>query len=732
MGKREDMMKKIGELMRQREYIRNIGTVAHIDHGKTTLSDNLIAGAGMISSELAGSQLWLDFDEQEQARGITIDAANVSMVHELEGQEYLINLIDTPGHVDFGGDVTRAMRAIDGAIIVVCAVEGVMPQTETVIRQAMKERVRPVLFINKVDRMVKELKLSPDDMQARFIKIIVKVNKLISQFAPEEVKDEWQVNVNDGTVCFGSAVGNWAISAPFMQTTGITFKDIIQACETDSQKELAKKSHLHVVLLNTVVNHLPSPLKAQKIRIPHIWKGDVESQIGKDMVVCNSDGTMAMVVTRILIDKHAGEVAVGRIFSGSVKQGQEIWVCGVNRKARIQQAAVYMGPERLNMRSIPAGNILALTGVKEAIAGETLCGGEVPITSFEAIKHYSEPVVTVAIEAKSTKDLPKLIEVLRQMAKEYPEILVEISEETGEHLLSGQGELHLEVLVYRIRVDRGVDVETSEPIVIYRETIDKFAGPIEGKSPNKHNRFQITVEPLEEEIYSAIREGKIPEGKVRGKALASEFQELGLPKKEARKVIDVHGGNILIDATRGITYLPEVIELVIQAFEEAVEGGPTSREKVIKLKVKLLDAQIHEDPVHRGPAQVIPAVRSAIFACMLTGGAIILEPNQYIFINVPHEFMGQATKEIQTRRGQIRDIKQDESSIMVEGKTPVAELFGFSGDIRSATEGRALWTTEFAGFEKVPKELQPEVVRAIRSRKGLKEQSPKVSDFVSS
>lgn len=725
------MMKKIGELMRQRERIRNIGTVAHIDHGKTTLSDNLIAGAGMISSELAGSQLWLDFDEQEQARGITIDAANVSMVHELSGEEYLINLIDTPGHVDFGGDVTRAMRAIDGAIVVTCAVEGVMPQTETVIRQAMKERVKPILFINKVDRMVKELRLTPEDMQARFIKIITKVNKLISQFAPEEVKNEWQVNVNTGTVCFGSAVGNWAISVPYMQKTGITFKDIIDACENGNQKELARKAPLHQVLLNTVVRDLPSPLVAQKLRIPHIWKGDDHSQVGKDMIECNADGIMAMVVTRILIDPHAGEVAVGRIFGGSVKQGQEIWISGLRRKARIQQAAVYMGPERVNMPSVPAGNILALTGVKDAIAGETLAGGDEPITPFEAIKHYSEPVVTVAIEAKNTKDLPKLIEVLRQMAKEYPEITVEISEETGEHLLSGQGELHLEVLIYRIRTDKGVDVETSEPIVIYRETIDRLAGPIEGKSPNKHNRFQITVEPLQDGVYAAIKEGKIPEGRIRGRALAKEFQEIGLERDEARRVIDVYKGNILIDATRGITYLPEVIELVIQAFEEAMDGGPATREKVIKCKAKLLDAQIHEDPVHRGPAQVIPAVRSAIFACMLTGGAVVLEPKQLVFINVPQDFMGQATKEVQQRRGQVQDIRQEDGTIMVESKCPVAELFGFSGAIRSATEGRALWTTEFTGFEKVPADLQAAVVQAVRSRKGLKAQMPKVSDFIS-
>src|SRR5204863_7405288 len=168
MGRKEENIKKAQALLHLKEGIRNIGTAAHIEHGKPTLSDSLIAGARMISEELAGSQLFMDYDEQEQARGITINAAIASMVHDLEGGQYMINLIDTPGHVDFGGDVTRAMRAIDGVIILVDAVEGIMPQTETVIRQALKERVRPALFINKVDRLVNELKISPDQMQQRF------------------------------------------------------------------------------------------------------------------------------------------------------------------------------------------------------------------------------------------------------------------------------------------------------------------------------------------------------------------------------------------------------------------------------------------------------------------------------------------------------------------------------------------------------------------------------------
>ena len=208
MGRKEDNIAKAMKLIELPDRIRNMGIAAHIDHGKTTLSDNLIAGAGMMSEDLAGKQLMLDFDEQEQARGITINAATASMVHELDGKEYLINLIDTPGHVDFGGDVTRAMRAVDGCIIVVDSVEGVMPQTETVIRQALRERVKPVLFINKVDRLINELKLNGEEMQKRFLKIIMDVNRLLAKYAPAEFRQDWQVNVQDGRVAFGSAYNN--------------------------------------------------------------------------------------------------------------------------------------------------------------------------------------------------------------------------------------------------------------------------------------------------------------------------------------------------------------------------------------------------------------------------------------------------------------------------------------------------------------------------------------------
>ena len=369
MGRKEDNIARAQAISKTPEYIRNIGTAAHIDHGKTTLSDNLIAGAGMMSEDLAGKQLMLDYDEQEQARGITINAANASMVHRYNGHEYLINLIDTPGHVDFGGDVTRAMRALDGVIILVCAVEGIMPQTETVIRQALKERVRPVLFINKVDRLINELKVTPQEMQQRFTTIITEVNRRIATQLPEPLNKEWQVKPEDGSVAFGSAFHNWAVNVPYMKKTGIAFKDVYEYCKNNDQKALAKKSPVHEVLLNMVIEHVPNPKESQKYRIPTIWKGDKESEVGKAMLTCDSSGPITLMVTKIIVDPHAGEVAVGRLFSGTVTRGQELYVAGMPNVQKTQTISLSVGADRIPIDHMEAGNIVAVTGLKDAIAG---------------------------------------------------------------------------------------------------------------------------------------------------------------------------------------------------------------------------------------------------------------------------------------------------------------------------------------------------------------------------
>lgn len=721
MGRKEDNIKKAKNLMNKLKYIRNIGIAAHIDHGKTTFSDNLLAGCGMMSEELAGKQLVLDFDEQEQARGITINAASASMVHTFEDNDYLVNLLDTPGHVDFGGDVTRAMRAVDGCIVLVCAVEGAMPQTETVIRQALREKVKPILFINKVDRLINELKVTPEEMQQRFVKIIAKFNELLNKTVPEEFKGKWNVKVEDGTVAFGSAYYNWAVSVPYMKKTNLGFKDVYNYCNENKQKELAKRSPIHEVLLDMVVDNLPSPDVAQKYRIPHIWRGDLEDKVGKSMMECNENGPLMLMITKIIIDPHAGEVAVGRMYSGKIERGQEIYIVGMPNKNRVQQVNLMVGADRIPVEAVSAGNIVALTGAKDALAGSTIADNT-DIEPFERIVHVSEPVVTVAVEAKNMKDLPKLVEVLRSVSKADPSIQVNINQETGENLMSGMGELHLEITEYRIKNEHGVEIITSEPIVVYRESLAKPSpNKFEGKSPNKHNRFYIEVEPLPENVIKALYNNEIPENvKKFKKEVEKALLDLGMPKEVAKGVFKTHKLNIITDVTKGIQHLFETRELIKEAFDEVMRSGPLANEPCQGMLVKLVDAKLHEDAIHRGPAQVIPAARNAIYGAIMSADPILLEPIQKVFISTPQELMGDASRELNQRRAEVRDMQSERDMVNIDAKAPVADMFGFASAIRSATGGRVLWNTENIGFEPLPRQLQSNIVSQIRTRKGLK------------
>lgn len=695
------------------------GMVIH----NTTFSDNLLAGAGMLSDELAGKVCALDFHEDEKERGITIDAANVSMVHDLEGEEYLINLIDTPGHVDFGGDVTRAMRAVDGAVVLCCAVEGIMPQTETVLKQALRERVKPVLFINKVDRLIKEVKLTPEAMAQKFISIINEVNRLIEQIAPEEYKQKWKVKVEDGSVAFGSAFHKWGLSFPYMKKVGITFKDIIDAYQAENseerKKELAKKAPLHKVVLDMSVHHHPNPKQAQIYRIPKIWHGDLDSEAGKALMTCDPKGPVGFVVTKIVIDKHAGEVAAGRLFSGTVHIGDELYMNMAKKAVRIQQVSVYKGPQRVALDSIPCGNIIGLVGLKGVFTGETVSTNE--LEPFEAIKHLFEPVITKSIDAKNPADLPKLVEVLKAVGKEDPTIKIEINEETGENLISGMGELHLEVVENRMRTERGMDVVTSPPIVVYRETIAKQSGQFEGKSPNKHNKLYFIVEPLEDNIYDAIKAGEIPEMRLRKKdtAVFDKFVALGVSAKDSKNFSEVYKGNALVDDTRGIVYINEIIGLVQDGFEQVCDKGMLADEPCTKMKVRLMDCKLHEDAIHRGPAQMHPAVREGIRMAMTDAKATLLEPIQIMQIECPAEFMGDISKLIANKRGSLISMDQQGEHLTVKAALPVAEIFGWSSDLRSATSGRGSSSIQDQKFEKIPEGLKVKVIGSIRTRKGL-------------
>ncbi len=727
MGRRKKIVEQCERLMDKPEQIRNIAIAAHVDHGKTTLTDNLLAGAGMIADQGEATQLMMDTEEDEQERGITIDAANVSMTHEYEDKDHLINLIDTPGHVDFGGDVTRAMRAVDGALVVVDAVEGAMPQTETVVRQALREGVKPALFINKVDRLISELQEGPEEMQRRLLNVIDDVNELIRGMTEDmDDVDDWTVSVEEGTVGFGSALYKWGVSMPSMQATGMDFGDIMDLERNDKRQELHERTPLSDVILDMVCEHFPDPIEAQPRRIPRVWRGDDESELAEQMRLVDPDGEVVLMATDIGIDPHAGEIAAGRVFSGTLEKGQDLYVSGTAGTNRVQSVGIYMGGEREEVGRVPAGNIAAVTGLKDAIAGSTV--SSVEMTPFESIEHISEPVITKSVEAKSMDDLPKLIETLRQVSKEDPTIQIDINEDTGEHLISGQGELHLEVITQRIERNQGIPVTTGEPIVVFREKVQGATTEVEGISPNRHNRFYLTVEPLSDDIVEKLKLGEVsmdmPEQERR-----EVLQEAGMDKDISQNVEEIHGSNILIDNTKGIQHLNETMELVIEGLEEALDNGPLAGEPVEGTLIKLNDARLHEDTIHRGPAQVIPAVRQAVHNALIHGHVKLLEPIQNVRIDVPNDHMGAASGEIQGRRGRVDDMYQEGDLMVVEGIAPVDEMIGFSSDIRSATEGRASWNTENAGFRFMADNLQRETIMEIRERKGMKLELPQAVDY---
>jgi elongation factor 2 len=722
---------EILKIMKDKENIRNAGIIAHVDHGKTTLSDSLLAEAGMLSPSVAGEARALDYLEEEQKRGITIKAANISLLHEEEGKEYVINLIDTPGHVDFTGNVTRALRAIDGANVVVDAVEEVMVQTETVTRQALGERVRPVLFINKIDRLIRELKLDAPAVQEKLNRIIRDFNGLISTYGEPEFRDKWKVNPAEGTVSFGSALHGWGFTLAQMQEKGLKFSDIVAAYNEDRYEELKKILPVHGAILDMVIHHLPNPLEAQPYRIPKIWLGDPESEIGKAMKACDESAPTVICLNKVVVDPHAGIVSTGRVFSGTISEGDNVWLATGKKGYRVQQMSIYMGAKREIVDSIPAGNIAALLGLDVARAGETVCSETIKaeVVPFEKIKYVSEPVITIAVEPKHPKDLPKLIDLMQKLSIQDPNLVTTINQETGEYLLSGMGELHLEISVKDIQ--NAVDVTTSQPIVVYRETITGTAGPILGKSPNKHSRVWIVVEPLNEETVKLMVEGEISEYQDASSRTKLLREKAGWDAKDARNVwaLDEHV-NIVVDQTKGVQYLREVKDTMIAGVRWATESGPLAEEPIRGIRINITDCTLHEDPIHRGPAQVMPMTRRAIWGAFLSDEPTLLEPIYKIQANVPPDYIGTVSGILSQRRGHVIDVQQKGPLAFITGEIPVRETFGLASDMRAKTSGRAFWQTQFTRWEALPRSLSKEVIAEIRKRKGLKPEPPAASEYI--
>src|SRR3990170_61978 len=457
---RYKQIEEITKLMNNPEIIRNTSIIAHVDHGKTTLSDSLLVAAGIISEQTAGQKLFLDSWELEQKRQMPVFASNISLAHTYEGADYLINLIDTPGHIDFSGAVTRSLRAVDGALVVVDAVEGPMTQTETVLMQALRERVKPLLYINKVDRLIKEIRLTSQEIQNKFAKILARANGLIEKYAPPEHKKDWQVKVEDDRVAFGSALHKWGLNLTHMKAKGVTFQDIIDAYTGEFEEiakkvdALSKKAPLSEPILDMFCQHLPNPLEAQPFRQSQIWPGDPNSPVGIGLAKVDPNGPLLMCITTIEVDPQAGVIAIGRVFSGTVEKGRPIRLITSRQQGQVQQVYMSMATDRVIVDQVPAGNIAAIGGISGMHVGETVADQDRETQPFEGLRYVSDPVVTVAIVPADVRDLPLFDKVIHKLTLEDPNLRFTINKESGEYLLSGMGELHLEVTAYRMQEAR--------------------------------------------------------------------------------------------------------------------------------------------------------------------------------------------------------------------------------------------------------------------------------------
>lgn len=698
---------QIVELMSKKESIRNIGIIAHIDHGKTTLADSLLAGSGLLSPSMAGTARVLDYLEEEQKRKITIKTANISLLYKTATDNYIINLVDTPGHVDFTGKVTRALRAIDGVVVVVDAVEGIMAQTEIVTRQALEERVRPVLFINKVDRLISELQLNAEQIQKKLDNLISSFNDLIEVYGEAPNKDTWKINPKSGNVAFGAALYGWGFTLDIAKQKGIKFQDIINSYKKEEHEKLQKLLPVYKAIFQMAIKCIPSPREAQAYRVEKIWDGCVDSNVGQALAKCSDEGPTVVCITNVQANQNNSCVAMGRVFSGRIKKGDSVHFVDALAETKVEAVSIDMGAFREEVNEVSAGNLAAITLPIMLKAGETLVDSahKTSMVPFESITYVSEPVVTIAIEPKNPQDIPKLLEALGKLATEDPNLKVTTDKQTGEYLLSGMGELHLEIATNRLKQEFSLEVEVSTPRVAYMEGVTKRGLVATAKSPNKQNWFSIQVEPEQEDLLNEKE------------------------NEESCNILsfDEHR-NVLIDCNNKTQQFAEdVLEAIISGFEYTCKAGPLCGEPARHVKVKITDLKVNPN---ENPTEIMPGVGKAIFGSFLTAKPILLEPIYATTISVASELAGECTRIFTTRRGKVKGFEQKGLLTSISGFIPVAETFNFSKELRSATSGRAIWQSIFDHWEKMPEKLADETIIDLRKRKGLSLDIPKPEKFL--
>ncbi|KAK0133418.1 Elongation factor 2 [Merluccius polli] len=842
--------------MDKKANIRNMSVIAHVDHGKSTLTDSLVSKAGIIAGARAGETRFTDTRKDEQERCITIKSTAISLFYELSendmafikqginGSGFLINLIDSPGHVDFSSEVTAALRVTDGALVVVDCVSGVCVQTETVLRQAIAERIKPVLMMNKMDRALLELQLEPERLYQTFQRIIESVNVIISTYGEEDGGPMGNIFIDPviGTVGFGSGLHGWAFTLKqfaemFISryaAKGNTTMTPEERCKKveDMMKKLwgdrffdpetnkfhksangpkgkLSRTFVHLILepiykmfdaimnfkkeeaasmlekldikldsedkekegkpllkavmrrwlpagealLQMITIHLPSPVTAQKYRCELLYEGPGDDEAAMGIKNCDSSAPLMMYISKMVPTTDKGRFyAFGRVFSGTVSTGLKVRIMGPNftpgkkedlYTKQIQRTILMMGRYVEPIEDVPCGNIVGLVGVDQFLVKTGTITTYEQAHNMRVMKFSVSPVVRVAVEAKNPSDLPKLVEGLKRLAKSDPMVQC-IIEESGEHIVAGAGELHLEICLKDLEEDHAcIPLKKSDPVVSYRETVSEESNQMcLSKSPNKHNRLFMKARPFPEGLAEDIEKGDVTarqELKLRARYLVDKYE---WDATDARKIWcfgpDGTGPNLLVDVTKGVQYLNEIKDSVVAGFQWASKEGVLCEENMRAIRYDVHDVSLHTDAIHRGGGQIIPTARRALYACQLTAEPRLMEPVYLVEIQCPESVVGGIYGVLNRRRGHVFE----ECHVMgtpifvVKAYLPVNESFGFTADLRSNTGGQAFPQCVFDHWQVMPGDPQDAstkpfgIVTDIRKRKGIKEGIPALDHFL--
>jgi elongation factor 2 len=782
----------------QADKIRNITVAAQVDAGKTTLTDSLLNTGSLISQKDSGDKCATDTMKQEQDRGITIKSMGVSVKHK----DHLINIIDSPGHVDFSSEVTAAVRVTDGVLVLINAIDGVMVQTSNVVRQAISDKSRPILIINKCDRLIKELQKSSEEIYDVLLKDIAQVNTLLAEFNDDDLGN-LELDPIEGNVLFSSAYHQWGfrlndLECYYSQKLGMSGQalrkflwkranfcrlvldpikkiyDMVEKRELDEVSNLLKKinvkhsnynnddstkSLIRIFMsswlpagdnvLNMVIDKLPSPIVAQKYRSRYLYQGSRKNHNYTDAALegmknCDPNGPLVVYISKMIPDRQNSRFyAFGRVFSGTVRSGQKVQVVTADHRSGdrthesiCQQIAVVMAGKMEACEEVLAGNTIAIMGLDRFIVKSATILDNKVYWPIRDMVYLVAPVVRVAISPKSNKDLNKFEQAIQKLRRSDPLLLCYLDKSSGDYIIAGSGELHVEVSLSQLRDDfaAGIEIITKDPVVNYQETIINNSTLCLAKSSNKHNRLFMRASPLPEEFVKAVESGEIESKPRDPKAQAGRLHdEFGMNRERYGSKRfwgfgpDEKSGNTIIDGTSAVEYMHESQNNIIPGFQEACRKGPLCEEPVRGVEFIIEDAKLHSDSVHRGGDQLIPTTRQAVHSCLMNSGVRLVEPIFLANISVPRNMIGSVYQVLNHRRGEIvcEEIQEGTQLNNIQAYLPVADCFGFDAELKETTSGRALPQLNFSHWKVIEGDPLKEgnyankVALAIRKRKGL-------------